>query len=265
MKKMIFNFYLNKKYEDSPINKIHFKCIENYIKIFDYVLFNLTIDSYSPENLKMVNSFKKWALNLNYEKDIEFKVRLNTIYCESKTFHDEISEKLQEENGNIIFFGHNKGITNIEEFKFEDISTWVVGLYYYSLNFIDEVVQELYHNCKLTYGPFLTKNEYYGTNKYGWIYNGCFSWVNPGFLYEYIKNNNINLPLLCNRHYQENFYANIFEAWPAPLASSHSYYYYNGAVLLYTHTLEKMSYIGADTEDFKKFLNNILESIKYDE
>ena len=59
----------------------------------------------------------------------------------------------------LVFFGHNKGITNIKKYGKDNIMYWIAGMYFFSLNYMDEVVDKLIGRPSFSYGSMLTKND----------------------------------------------------------------------------------------------------------
>lgn len=228
-KRMVFHFYIKENWKDSVTNRIHLECLKHYSHIFDEVIFVISLDNTSDYDL--IRSLEMELLELNFTPRISFKIVENTYLRDSRTFYDFIATKLDEYDG-LTFFAHNKGITNLDTYNFENVSKWVTSMYYLSLEYLDEVVYSLTDGRELSFGSLINVIEYdkiivteseiedkqkfidktkvfLGENKY--LYTGTFFWLNTLSLYEYMRKNSIELPKLTDRWYDENFCANIFK------------------------------------------------------
>ena len=253
-RKLVFSFYINENYKDK-INDIHFASLEYFKDSFDVVNINFVLDDEYPEDF-LLDAESRFC-KIFCGKEITFKMYKNTQLRESLVFYDRVAKNLKDEG--IVFFAHNKGTTNVAKYNRDEIYTWVVAMYYYSLNFKEEIMQQLYSQKYYSYGPFLTKNEEAEKpNKYGWYYIGTFFWVNCKKLYQYMQNENIPLPEIGDRFYAEEFLGNIIQTWPRVMAGSHEtryltncYDYYNNA-RYYLYNLHETGVDGFD--DFYKMI-----------
>ena len=222
-KKLVFAFYVPENF-DSDIINLHFNCIEHYKDCFDSaeIVFILD-DDYNHENL-LDAELRFTSIFLG--KPISFLMVPNTKYREALVFYEYVAKKISENE--LVFFAHNKGVTNVVRYDVEQIYTWVAGMYFYSLNYMDEVENQLLNQKYMSYGPFLTKNEEMEKpTKYGWYYIGTFMWINGRKVWQYMQNNDISLPVMGDRFYGEEFLANIYPAWPYVTAGSHGTRYLN--------------------------------------
>lgn len=236
-KRMVFHFYINSGWENSITNKIHLKCLELYGYIFDEIVFVINIDDVN--DIETIKKFQLKMLDLGLTPRMSFKVVENHYLRDSKTFYDEVVLNMDKYDG-LTFFGHNKGLTNINIMDKEVVSRWITSMYYFSLEYINEVIYLLTDGREMSYGPLLVNiddkylpqtldngddksvflersNVVLGKNKY--FYMGTFFWLNTMVLNDYISRNNIELPKLCDRWYAENFCANVF---PMGFAYSHN-------------------------------------------
>lgn len=253
-KKLVFYFYLNYENKDSDIYKFHLKCLEHYAHIFDEMLFVLSVDNIHTD---LIHEWEEKLIKLHRKGTISFEVHLNNEFRETDAFKRHVVDNLGEEK--LVFFGHGKGITNIENYPAEAIYKWIAGMYFYNLNFMKEVEDALINHKFMSYGSFLTQNKDEQT-KYDWYYIGTFLWLNSGKIKNYIENNFVNLPSYCDRFYDEEFLANIYESWPAPYAYSHNKAYLRNATDYYHHFDEYLDLIYPEHGDFDNFYNEIKKS-----
>ena len=74
------------------------------------------------------------------------------LFCEANFFYEEVAKKMNEYD--LVFYAHGKGMqTGKDE---ESIKHWICSMYYYCLNFMEEVEQKLSYDTKYySYGHFL--------------------------------------------------------------------------------------------------------------
>lgn len=249
-KKLVFSFYVSKNFH-SDINKLHFSCLEYFKDVFDCVDVNLIVENDSLDDY--VQETQSKFLKIFKNKDISFTFFKNSEYRESQVFYDKIASKLSSEG--LVFFAHNKGISNVEKYDKNEIYCWVSAMYFYSLNYINEVEEQLYNRKFYSYGAFLTKNdEPEKCNKYGWYYIGTFYWINCQKLYQYMVNNGIELPRLSDRFYSEEFIGNVIPTWPYACSGSHNFVYLNNCKDFYHNASVYLTYIqGEEKDEFNNF------------
>lgn len=254
-RKLVFAFYVNGEYEDT-INNIHFDCIRNYANRFDEADINFILDRDYPENY-LLDAQRRFS-EIFLGKNISFSMYDNTEYREAVIFRDKIATRLKDEE--LVFFAHNKGTTNVKKYDRTQIYTWVTAMYFYSLNFMDEVQQQLYNGKYYSYGPFLTKNnEREHANKYGWYYIGTYFWINCRKLYQYMKNEEIDVPEMGDRFYAEEFLGNIIQTWPYIMTGSHQTRYLVDCDNYYEHTTDYLAMLHETEEDgFNEFYERIV-------
>lgn len=255
-KKLVFNFYLTKNCIDSEVNRLHLRCLEIYSHIFDEMLFVLSLDDVN--DLETIRTFQDRLLKLHTKGTITFSIVKNNELRESATFKREIVDKMPEEK--LVFFAHNKGVTNINDYEKDSILYWIVGMYFFSLNYMDEVETLLVQRPMMSYGSMLTKNTE-SSIKYHWAYIGTYFWINSGILYDYIKHFNIELPHCTNRFYDEEFLGNVY-----PIdyyAKSHGCRYILEGVNYYLHAREyiEIIYGTAGLDEFNEFYDKIINEL----
>lgn len=255
-KKLVYNFYLTRGTKDSDINRLHLKCIELFSSVFDEMLFLISVDDMN--DIGLIKDIEYKLLKLHTKGNITFKIVKNTELRETEAFKNEIVDKMPEDK--LVFFAHNKGVTNVATYDKETILYWVAGMYYFSLNYIHEVEYLLTQREIISYGSMLTKNAE-SNIKYNWSYIGTFFWVNSGSLYNHIKHFNIELPVCSNRFYDEEFLGNIYPIEYYP--KSHDCRYIINAVDYYKYAKEyiKIIYEGHGLAEFDDFFNEIINEL----
>ena len=255
-KKLVYSFYASENTIGDEVNRIHIACLKKYIDIFDSVIFTIIKDKNCKD--ETVANIEREILSIRGIRPISFNIIPNNEFRESKVFYDEIATRLGEDD--LVFFAHNKGVSNVEKFDREVIYKWITAMYFYCLNFMDEVNDYLVNNKFYSYGAFLTHNEEEEKcNKYGWYYIGTFFWVNSKKIYNFIKNQNIELPKLCDRFYDEEFLGNIYESWPLLFTASHENRYLKNCKNYYRNADIYLSCLYEDISDFNEFYNEIIK------
>lgn len=256
-KKLVFYFYINESNTDNLVYKLHLQCLQQYAHVFDEILFVLSTDDTS--NISLIRKWEDKLIKLHTKGTISFEIMQNNEYRESDAFKRHVIDKLKDNE--LVFFGHGKGITNIEKYDPELIKKWIVGMYFYNLNFMDEVEDALINKKFLSYGSFLTKNEKDWTNKYHWFYIGTFMWLNSKKLCNYINQHNIEMPLFCDRFYDEEFLGDIYDIWPERTAYSHNGTFLTNAVDFYDYIDTYFDCLYPDKSDFNEFYEKINKNI----
>lgn len=204
-KRMVFHFYLTEDWDTNFANRIHFKCLSHYTKLFDEVKIVIAVDD---ENRHLVNDVKKKFIDCIKSETLTFKVVKNDYYCEGGTFKTEIVDKLDSYDG-LVFFGHNKGVTCMStkgDFNEDSLALWITAMYFYNLEFSDDVEKKLLVDAVRTiYGVFLMKGEWF-KNASHCFFSGTFYWLNPGR----VKKWSLKLPEIYDREYAEWFPGEVF-------------------------------------------------------
>lgn len=223
-KELLFYFYITPDFFERKTNLVHLECLKRYAYIFDSAVFYLSLDDIS--NVNLIKRVEQAILELPFNGNISFVLHENDDLRESGVFVNEILEKIKKEN-KLLFFAHGKGFTNLDTYEERSMLEWLVGCYYLSLNFMDDVLYNIDGNARtwITYGSFPLIDEkeyspevlaepganyYLGRIKYHWCYSGTFFWVNAIRLREYIRMFNLSYPEIFDRYYSEKFLGNIF-------------------------------------------------------
>ena len=257
-KKLIFSFFVSEDTYGSKINDIHFNCLSRYRDVFDCADITLIVNSREDNCMDFAYDAETRFLRIFRGKNINFSIIDNNEFRESRVFYDKVATQLG--NNELVFFAHNKGVSNVSKYDERQIYAWVCGMYYYSLNFMQEVNYQLVERKFFSYGSFLTKNdEPERYNKYGWYYVGTFFWINCKKLYQYMTMHGIPVPVLADRYYDEEFLGNIINTWPMIMTGSHEDKYLRNCCNFYeeaTEYLRLLSY--SDSEAFDKFYHDMV-------
>lgn len=179
---LIFHFFITKGWKKDNAYKIHFRCLEYFRDVFDDVSFFLATEEKGMDN--DIREVEAKLLGVFFNKGITFKIIPNTYLNESETFYNEIinSDKHKDE---LVFFAHTKGISN-KSYSKENIYNWILILYYYNLNFIDDVYKALQREPGIFYGTLKVPDNTDANNgekKKRYMYAGTFYWMNASRLY----------------------------------------------------------------------------------
>lgn len=208
-KRLIFHFYAEKNYKENRAIKIHLNCLKYYSHIFDEALFCIAIDD--AEDKDLYKSVEKDLIDCGF-KDIRFKEVKNDVYREARTFYEEVARNMSNLDG-MTFFGHTKGYTNYIRMPngatVESLDQWITGLYYFSLNNVEEVEQNLFGQPFFNnfYGSFLSycKIDCFGQDFP--LYSGTFFWVNG---LQLSQEKFWHIPKLDTLAYAENFLSKYY-------------------------------------------------------
>jgi hypothetical protein len=152
------------------------------------------------------------------------KSKKYTYLGETKTFKEEILNKRKDYKDSFVFFAHSKNATrlsktldniDVNDFlltKPKCLIFWCMALYFYGLNFKDELEKRLIgypRPNELFYGPILTQlnnpelSPMFKYNKGNCYYQGTFFWINMNQFNNYIDNSIVSLPEIDCRYWTE--------------------------------------------------------------
>jgi hypothetical protein len=140
----------------------------------------------------------------------------------------------------------------------DDLFHWIIALYYGSLYDINEMQGELLHNSSLMYGSCTTHTE---INDY-FVYSGTFYWLNCKRIANFLKLNNIDIPLKSDRCNAEDFPHYIRQmtkrsgSFIIPCSFSHSNIEFGeGSFDWYSYAKDYCEIIGYLTDEFYNLYN----------
>lgn len=203
MKKTLvyYNFVSNNK----TLTELHFSLLREYAYIFDEVRFCISIDD--TEDKDTIQSIEEKILDIFSVRSIPvifYVIKNDKTLCEAPFFYNEITKKLNEYE--LVFYAHGKGMqTGNNE---ESIRHWITSMYYYCLNFMDEVEEKLVKkSAYYSYGHFLFNkfSHFFNEAHFRNVYCGTFCWINAKKLCDYMEDQSILLPKPSDRYFSENF------------------------------------------------------------
>lgn len=223
-KELVFYFYVTEDFFERKTNLVHLECLKEYAHIFDCATFYISVDD--TENIEIIKKVEQRILSLPFNGNITFVVHKNDELRESGVFANEVLNKIKNEDS-LLFFGHGKGFTNLDMYEERSMLEWLVGCYYLSFCFLDEMNYFINSNERtwFMYGSFPLvdfnkytpeilsspkANLYLGRIKYHWCYSGTFFWINTIRMREYIKMFDLEYPEIYDRYYSEKFLGNMF-------------------------------------------------------
>jgi hypothetical protein len=257
-KSLVYYFYCTRETVFNEINRLHFECLKRYNSIFNDIKFCISVNDINDKELiKMVQEKVMEVFNNNFSK-ISFYIYKNNIeLCECSFFYDEIILKLDEYD--LVFFGHNKGFLTAKEEDKISLYHWAIGMYYFSLGFIEELEHSLIESDEgLFYGSFLRKfNPMESPNNIH--YTGTYFWMNAQRLKKYIETNKQFFLKPYSRYYAENFPGHYLEQ---NLCTHNNVllnkYNYN----FYCDSIQIIQELYPNEIDFYSFYNNIIDNVK---
>lgn len=275
-KKLVFYFYITPDFLQRKTNLCHIECLRRYANIFDEAEFILSLDDI--HDLEMIHSVENILISLPFNGNISFKIHQNDKFRESIVIKEEVFDKLKDMN-RLVFFGHGKGFTNLDIYEETSMLHWLLGCYYLSLNFMDEVVNMIDSNDKtwLAYGSFplvqkrpatlesLSNKDdiYLGRIKYQWCYSGTFFWINTPKLRDIMRIYDIEEPQIFDRYYSEKYLGNVIPYSNNGTAHKNIYLFGNNNMYNDGIAEDCLRFIlGDEMNEYYKFYNSILEDIK---
>jgi hypothetical protein len=200
-KQLFFNYYVTYENFNGIINNIHYTCLDYYKHVFDEVFINISVDNTEDNHLILMAQNKFLNIFNGIQQKITFKVVKNDpLMRECVFFYEEIIDKLSERD--IVFFAHNKGLTNLdrEDVDTESLFHWIVAMYYSSLDFHEDAMHSLIAAENLMYGSCPT----YINNSYMY-YSGAFFWMNCKRIHNYLQLYNVPKLIKSDRCGAEKF------------------------------------------------------------
>lgn len=261
-KRLVYHFFIPDNWKELETVQIHLKCLKHYSHIFDEAIFVLSLNDVN--NKDNANEIQKILLDSGFDKNVTFKIVENTNLYESKTLYEEVTSKMDKLDG-ITFFGHSKGIGNelYKQVELDKLKVWIYGLYYFSLEFMNEVRSYMYGIHAITYGPFKTQIDE-TENKYKWFYSGTFFWINTQKLYDKIAYDNRTPRHFTDRFYSELYLGDVvkFKLENSTVNESISHnnaYLYGKNINYYDNTREYVTllYSKGECDNFFNFINEI--------
>lgn len=203
MKKTLIYYHFVSK--DKKLDKLHFLLLEHYAHVFDEVKFCISIDD--TEDSETIKDIEEKILHIFSKKNVNitfYVYKNNRLFCEAEFFYNELASKITEYE--LIFYAHGKGMQTGKDR--ESMQHWIVSMYYYCLEYVEEMEQKLTEdNINTSFGHFLFSqyNHFYNESHFQKAYCGTYFWLNTKKLYDYLVDQNITIPKPYDRYYSENF------------------------------------------------------------
>jgi len=254
--RLVYYFWIPKN-GFNEMHELHFKCLEKYSNLFDESIFFIAVDDIDNKDmLNIVKDTEKRLFNCGFIKNVTFNVIYNNeMYREGKIFKEEIVDKFRERDG-LTFFAHTKGVSTYN-INIESNKLWVAAMYYFNLNFINDVIFYLNGTTINSYGFFRCFDTEFKHIKNRWMYCGTFMWLNCPKIYNYIISNNIIIPELYDKGYAEDFLGNII---PWTFSSSKGKWVTKNQDMYNNCKSILNFFVNSEDElnEFYKFYNNVL-------
>jgi len=270
---LVYHIYLSDNIETNLAYKINAECLKHYIKNFDNIKYVMVMDDINDKELRLKGI--KYVSDISLSGNVDIIFRLNTELGEAATVRDYVANV---DNNDITFFCHTKGIGHLdkknEKVDSDSIINWILVMYYYNLNFIDEM--ENFFMGKLGpieafYGTLLmslTDKQNYPVFLPEQHYSGSFYWVNKPFIRKIKDKINLEKYTFNNRYDAEFFPGYLFNLskWGDGLVSHNRTRlklegmlgaFYN---LSYGQWDKVLNFLG-DKDNFYNFKKQILEKI----
>jgi hypothetical protein len=268
-KTLVYHLYVNcNDINQKKSYKIHKECLKIFKHVFDNAIFVITVNDL--KNNAAISNAVKWITDIEFDKEFDIKIEHNDSLCESKTFNDYV---LKNNNLNgMVFFAHNKGSNNFESdnpiINKYSVFMWICGLYYYNLNFIEEVNgalcgKQFYPECM--YGAFLMEKDIDDDRLFlaNYHYAGNFYWINIDYYRQLLMLNKINDIEATNPMFSEMFPGYLFTPYKGGGLKTHNDVLFMMSQWdgkLYTMNRDEwceFSEIIDGNKDFIEFSNNI--------
>ena len=216
MKKiLVYHLFVDDTFKDNISYNLHKECLQMYGDVFDEMTFVIRVNDMNRKDI--IETATNWVLEVSGDKPLTIKIKENHPWFEVQTFKEEILENVDTLR-DYVFFAHNKGALrmdgrdNYTKTDPESVLRWIFGLYYFSLNFMNEVEDRFSGHVRASemfYGPFLTQyrdpsvSPMLRYNKNNCFYQGTFYWINMPKFSNYIKQGLITLPEVDDRYWVE--------------------------------------------------------------
>ena len=208
MKKLVYHLYIFDGFTENPFTYCNKFCLQRYINIFDEATFFISVDDLCDgDKIKTGIKFVKEVCGDNINTNI-FVTKNNKELREVTTFESAILPMIEYGSEDYVFFGHNKGATTACNNELISLLIWVILMYYYNLEFIDDTIRNL-DSGKVLYGSNLCDMSYMGIFDYlpsKTFYSGTFYWINTKEAKKYFEQTNTT-DFYCNKwiYYAEQF------------------------------------------------------------
>ena len=268
-KTLVYHLYIDNDCEDNIVYNVHKFCLMEFLDVFDEVKLTISLDDLN--NIKLRNWGANWGNTLFGDKLTEITYATNSVFRESKTFHDKVLNN--SSNDELIFFFHSKGTTNFKRNNISNFSVfnWICGSYFFNLSKLYDTIDRVEDGMKVFSGAFFVKSTDNEIMNYKPFYAGAAQWVNVRGLQNLIKCGLIKKLECSDRFFAERYCGRVlseFDEWGLDYTNSIVIYLDNlGGTVFYNGSESDWDYI-ADLygykEEFKNFTKHIKNRISFE-
>ena len=226
MKKLVYHLYISNDFDTNPFTFCNKFCLQKYINVFDDATFFIAVDD--------IHDKTKIDKGMSFIKDVCCDLLNPTVFVikndkeirEVVTFEMYILPMIEYGSDDYVLFGHNKGTSMYKYWDLKSLLTWVIILYYYNFEFMDDVIKN-FEEGKPLYGSNLSdmssRTEFDGYESKS-FYSGTFYWLNMKEVRKTIES--LNIDLFGNEKFK--YYAELF---PILFSDSQKGSYKNSIIL----------------------------------
>lgn len=263
IKKLVFFIYVDSSIKGSPIYRIHIENLRKCVSVFDEAVFVFSLKDMSSENKEFAQEIVLQLLKMGYYRNTTIRFEENTKYREAKCFKEEVVDKLEEDRGKAVFFGHAKGVSNVYN---ESVTKWICSMYYFGALKTDDMENWFTDERRLFYGyPYAyvgetTKRVAPKYPRYEYYYMGTLYWLNINRILLHINETDSRYKTLGDRYYAEEFpgenFPSIRSAAYEDRATNDETNPYEGFDLILKETLSD-----EDIQKFEEYYNDIMKEV----
>ena len=213
-KTLVYHIYLGDDIDTNLAYKVNLECLKYYNNIFDKIRFVIVMDDL--KDLELREKGINWINEIGFVGETEIIFRENTEIGEAATVRD-YAVNLNIDKEDMVFFGHTKGIGNLRDEKVnkDSVLFWILVMYFYNLNFVDEVKNMFLgkgHAMEVFYGTLLMmhNNENMPVMIPKAHYSGSFYWINKPLLGKLDAYKKISDYTFSGRYDAEFYPGNLF-------------------------------------------------------
>lgn len=187
-KSLFFYFYISDDFNTNEAVKVHQICLSRYINVFDTLNFIVALNNlldFSKQKTAI-----EWINGIVGDKKYTIRFTPNTNLRESIVVLEDFLPKMLIGTDEIIFMSHMKGVTNVNDNRMNKFSVlrWIISMYWYTLEYTDNINNFIMSDKKTMYGPLLThfdRRADSAVQNHNKIYIGGFYWFKP---YNFLDN-----------------------------------------------------------------------------
>lgn len=208
-KKLYFYFWVCPDFENNIAVKVNEFCLKRYLQVFDELNFVIAVDDIL--NRKDIKRGIDWIKSVVDDKPFNTRLELNSQLRESVMVLRDLMPMIIEKSNDMVFICHMKGVTNIHDIRMskESVSRWIMSMWWYNLEYINDVEKQLFQNkTKTMFGALMS---HFNTRRdssiqnHNTIYIGGFYWIKPNNFIDNALYEEIIPKQQVGRYLSENF------------------------------------------------------------